>query len=135
MQTFEAAHGNEDTFRETLRIKRSVATHLLKHCLHISLTLSCRLQTFEAAHGNEDTFREMLRIKRSVAASYSQTHYNSVLSEAAMAATTPGKLAADESSLAQSKSAPEPGACTCMHLLTCAGGVQLQSHVLVLCFV
>lgn len=44
------------------------------------------MQTFEAAHGNEDTFREMLRIKRSVAASFSQTHYNSALSEAALAA-------------------------------------------------
>ena len=44
------------------------------------------LQAFEAAHGNEDTFREMLRIKRSVAASFSQTHYNSALSEASMGA-------------------------------------------------
>ena len=34
---------------------------------------------FEVKHGNEDTFREMLRIKRSVSASYSQTHFNTVV--------------------------------------------------------
>ena len=42
-------------------------------------------QSFEVAHGNEDTFREMMRIKRSVAASFSQTHFNTGIVEAALA--------------------------------------------------
>eukprot|EP00884_Botryococcus_braunii_P003276 jgi/Botrbrau1/1294/Bobra.0063s0011.1 len=38
---------------------------------------------FEVSHGNEDTFREMLRIRRSVAASFSQTHFNTSIIDAA----------------------------------------------------
>lgn len=37
----------------------------------------------QVAHGNEDTFREMLRIRRSVAASYSLTHFNTSIIDAA----------------------------------------------------
>lgn len=58
---------------------------------HLNSFGAC-VQSFEAAHGNEDTFREMLRIKRSVAASFSQTHYNSALSEAALAAAAGSHL-------------------------------------------
>lgn len=47
-------------------------------------------QAFEVAHGNEDTFREMMRIKRSVAASYSQTHFNTGIVEAALAPAAGG---------------------------------------------
>ena len=38
----------------------------------------------QVAHGNEDTFREMLRIKRSVTASFSQTHFNTTIIDAAV---------------------------------------------------
>lgn len=50
--------------------------------------------SFEVAHGNEDTFREMLRIKRSVAASFSQTHFNTTIIDAATAPVTTGTVEA-----------------------------------------
>ncbi|DBA80302.1 TPA: hypothetical protein ACH3X2_007432 [Trebouxia sp. C0005] len=49
---------------------------------------------FEVAHGNEDTFREMLRIRRSVAASFSQTHFNTTIIDAATAPVTTGTVEA-----------------------------------------
>ncbi len=45
----------------------------------------------QVAHGNEDTFREMLRIRRSVAASFSQTHFNTTIIDAATAPVTTGQ--------------------------------------------
>lgn len=51
------------------------------------------LALLQVAHGNEDTFREMLRIKRSVAASFSQTHFNTTIIDAATAPVTTGMVA------------------------------------------
>ncbi|CAI5992619.1 unnamed protein product [Closterium sp. NIES-64] len=74
---FEIAHGNEDTFRDMLRIKRSVSAS------YSQLLADPRSDgefweawnAFEIAHGNDDTFRDMLQIKRSVSASYSQMQF------------------------------------------------------------
>jgi hypothetical protein len=49
------------------------------------------LVVVQVAHGNEDTFREMLRIRRSVAASFSQTHFNTTIIDAATAPVTTGQ--------------------------------------------
>eukprot|EP00798_Chlamydomonas_sp_ICE-L_P015815 gene15815-21933_t len=74
---FEVAHGNEDTFREMLRIQASKP-------------IWNEWKQFEVAHGNEDTFREMLRIQRSVAASFSHTQLQTSI-DAANVAEQQGK--------------------------------------------
>lgn len=55
--------------------------------LSLCQLLSCASQV---AHGNEDTFREMLRIKRSVTASFSQTHFNTTIIDAAATPASTG---------------------------------------------
>ena len=70
--------------------KRSKRTKVYPSIVLLRPELSSWLQ--QVAHGNEDTFREMLRIRRSVAASFSQTHFNTTIIDAATAPVTTGQL-------------------------------------------
>jgi len=59
--------------------------------LLVLLGIHILVVVLQVAHGNEDTFREMLRIRRSVAASFSQTHFNTTIIDAATAPVTTGQ--------------------------------------------
>ncbi|KAL3151001.1 hypothetical protein ABBQ38_012874 [Trebouxia sp. C0009 RCD-2024] len=96
---------------------------------------------FEVAHGNEDTFREMLRIRRSVAASFSQTHFNTTIIDAATAPVTTGTVEAgagvgegmkrkrsDDMAALEADLAPEPQAAPSRLPGFVSAGIQNQGQ-------